>query len=176
MRRTAAICGVLLIAGLIGVLCHGASKSSNANVEAPPADTTPKPDGVKQFGGKYLVVHTKCKPDEGNAYFALADAELKELRGHVFLVGKIVAPTDNWKRWAGQTIWVSMDYICEVWDVNDLDKLKETFVDDDQSTPSAHPLVKEERYLNFNSPSASDPHLLDGKDPFTPLQGGANAK
>ena len=172
MIRTVTICGILFIAGVIGVLSYGASK--NANVQAPPAETTPKRDEAKEISGKYLVVHEKPGGKE-TPVIPLTDPETKVLRGHAFLVGKIVAPNDLWKQYEGKTLWVSMDNICEVFECNDLDQLKGFWKDDDQSTSSSTPpSVKEERYLNFNSPNATDPQLLDGKALFTPLQNGTS--
>jgi hypothetical protein len=162
MLRTATIGGVLLVAGLIGVLCYGGSKSSNANVQAPPADTTPKGNEAKQFGGKYLLVREKPGGENSTA-IPLTDPEIKVLSGHVFLAGKIVRPNDLWKTFEGKAIWIAMDNICDLFELNDLDTMKKFFDAGISSTSSEPPAVQNDRYLSFDSPSASDPKLLDEK-------------
>jgi len=143
--RAAAICGGLFTAGLVGVLCYGSSAA------------TSKSNDVTQFGGKYLAVNEK---PGGNLspVIPLTDPELKELRGHAFIVGKIVAPNDVWKKYDGKTIWIAMDNVVDVFDFKEFDELKAMY--NDPPTPS----VQKDRCLDLGSPSASDPHLLDERE------------
>ena len=93
--------------GLIGVHCGG-------------ADTTAKDDGVKQFGGKVLIIHTKDV--ESGVFFS--DPEIKTLHDRSFLVGKMLAPNKKWKMYEGKTVWVAMDVITQIYELANMEELK----------------------------------------------------
>src|SRR5205085_7381385 len=95
MLRPAAILGLLLIAGVVGVLCYGNSAG------------TSKSDEVTQFVGKYLMIHQKAELEEGRVWLPITGTEVTALHGHAFLIGKILGPTKSWNELEGKTIWVS---------------------------------------------------------------------
>jgi hypothetical protein len=88
------------------------------------AEDGPVPAAANEpnFKGKFLLVS-----QEGDGGAALTDAELRKAGGRVFLVGTGVDCGEDWKDFAGKTMWLSIDKVLQITEFDNFDDLKRIY-------------------------------------------------
>jgi hypothetical protein len=93
------------------------------------AATKPGAD-ANQFEGKLLIVRTDRALDEKGAY--LQKVHVQTIGSETFLVGQGIALNPKWKGYEGQTIWVSVHHIEQMYEFDSLDDINKMYEKSDE--------------------------------------------